>query len=166
MTLRDASSRDTLHDFDFLFGRWTVANRRLADYFADEAKWQEFASTFETQPILGGAGNVDRIHVPNFPDRGDFHGFTLRLLEPETGRWRIWWASTSGGGLLDTPVIGRFEDGRGLFESDDVVEGHAVKVAYEWLDITDRSARWQQSFSEDGGRTFRTNWIMQLTREE
>jgi hypothetical protein len=44
MTILDTPSRDAIHDFDFLLGRWTVANRRLADYFADDAEWQEFAS--------------------------------------------------------------------------------------------------------------------------
>jgi hypothetical protein len=165
MILPRSSGGDGRHDFDFLFGRWTVANRRLADYFADDGEWQEFTSTFETQPVLGGAGNIDRIHVPDFPGLGEYHGFTLRLLEPGTGLWRIWWVSTSGGGLLDTPVVGRFVNGLGLFESEDVVAGRRVRVRYEWLEITDRSARWQQSFSVDGGGVFLTNWIKQLTRE-
>jgi hypothetical protein len=160
-----SSEGDSVHDFDFLFGRWTVANRRLADYFDASAEWEAFPSTFRTEPVLGGAGNIDRIHFLDFPGRGEFHGLTIRLHEPATGRWRIWWSSTAGGGQLDTPVVGRFLDGAGVFESDDVVAGHEVRVRYEWLDITERTARWQQSFLADGGKSFRINWIMQLTRE-
>jgi hypothetical protein len=159
-----ASKPPGLHDFDFLFGRWIVANRRLSDYFSADAEWQEFPSTFETEPVLGGAGNIDRIHIPDFPGRGDFHGLTIRLLDPQTARWRIWWASTFGSGQLDTPVFGGFENGHGRFESEDVVQGRTVRVLYEWLDIANASARWEQSFSEDGGQSYRTNWIMQLSR--
>jgi hypothetical protein len=153
------------HDFDFLFGEWRIANRRLEEALAAEStKWMEFEALSETRPILDGLGNVDTFSAPDFPGRPGYLGFGLRLFDPETGLWRIWWASTVGGGKLDTPVVGRFRNGEGRFECDDVLGGRALKVRFDWKDITPTSARWEQSFSFDDGRRFETNWIMELTR--
>lgn len=156
---------DGRHDFDFLFGEWRIANRKLEDPLAEEpTRWLEFEATSETRPILGGLGNYDTYSAPGFPGRPGYHGFALRLFDPETGLWRIWWASTVGRGRLDTPVVGRFRNGAGRFGCDDVLRGRAVKVRFDWKDITPSSARWEQSFSFDDGESFETNWIMELTR--
>ena len=160
-----ADKIDGRHDFDFIFGEWRIVNRKLEDPLAEEpTKWLEFEATSEAGPILDGLGNFDAVMAPDFPGRPGFQGFSLRLFDPETGLWRIWWASTVGRGELDTPVVGRFRDGEGRFECDDVLGGRALKVRYEWKDITPTSARWEQSFSFDEGRTFDTNWIAELTR--
>jgi len=37
-------------------------------------------------------------------------------------------------------------------------------VRFDWKDITHSSARWEQSFSFDDGRTFDTSWIMEFER--
>jgi hypothetical protein len=162
ITNQEAEGR---HDFDFLFGHWRIANRKLEDPLSnDRARWLEFEATSEAGPILGGLGNYDTYSAPGFPGRPGFHGFGLRLLDPETGLWRIWWASTIGRGQLDTPLVGRFCDGEGRFECDDVLDGRALKVRFDWKDITPSSARWEQAFSFDDGKTFITNWIMDWTR--
>ncbi len=156
---------DGRHDFDFLFGRWKAANRKLEDPLADEpTTWLEFEAALENLPILDGLGNVDLYTAPDFPGRGRYHGFGLRLFDPGEGVWRIWWASNPGTGQLDTPVVGRFSDGAGRFECDDTIGGRDLRVRYEWSDITPTSARWEQSFSFDGGATFESNWVIELTR--
>src|SRR5581483_9405153 len=103
-------------DFDFLRGTWTVHHRKLADMLGaggDEADWLEFKSTTVSQPILGGLGNIDTYDFEGFPGRPDgFQAFALRLFESEHQVWRIWWASSSGGGILEPPVVGAFVDGR------------------------------------------------------
>ena len=160
-----ATKLDGRHDFDFLFGRWTVANRKLEDPLADEpTPWLEFEAGLETVPILGGLGNVDLYAAPSFPGRGHYHGFGLRLFDPDAKVWRIWWASNPGNGQLDTPVVGRFSDGACRLECDDTIAGRDLRVRYEWSDIGPSSARWQQSFSFDGGLSFEPNWIMEVTR--
>ncbi len=159
-----ADQVDGRHDFDFLFGKWRIANSKLEDPLAENSQWLEFEATVEVQPILGGLGNCDHYSAPDFPGRADYRGFGLRLFDPEAGLWRIWWASTTGRGRLDTPVVGRFRDGEGRFECDDVLGERPVKVRFDWTEITPFSARWQQSFSFDDGASFEPNWTMELTR--
>jgi hypothetical protein len=164
---RMASAEDGRHDFDFVFGKWHIANRKKVDLVVQgDTEWVEFDAEGEARPILGGVGNVDTYKAPDFPGRPGFEGFTLRLFEPETGLWRIWWASTISGGALDEPVVGRFEGGTGRFECDDVVQGVPVRVRYDWTIKSSDSLLWEQSFSFDNGATWDKNWIMESTRVE
>jgi hypothetical protein len=157
--------RDGRHDFDFFFGSWQQENRkRVKPLVRDDDEWVEFESFSEARPILGGLGNVDTFSAPEFPGRPGFEGFSLRLFEPETGLWRIWWASTVGDGHLDPPVLGRFDDGIGVFECDDELEGVPLKVRFTWKDITSVSAVWEQSFSFDDGATWDANWTTRHAR--
>jgi len=49
-------------DFDFIFGRWLVRNRKLRDVTdPDCTEWVEFDATACAESILGGLGHVDRI---------------------------------------------------------------------------------------------------------
>jgi len=167
LAARSDHQPDGRDDFDFFLGEWQIANRKLPDPLLqgpDSGKWQEFEATATVQPILGGLGNSNTYSAPDFPGHPGFHGFALRLFDPETRLWRIWWASTIGRGQLDTPVVGRFRDGEGRFECDDLLDGRAAKVRFDWKDVTPSSARWEQSFSFDDGRTFDTNWIMEFSR--
>ena len=150
----------TPQDFDFLFGSWRIHNRRLDDPFGDWEAWSEFEAHSEAYPILGGLGNVQHFDAPEFPGRPGFQGYALRLLDPEEQIWRIWWASTAGRGRLDSPVLGGFRDGVGQFDGKDVIDGREIGVRFLWTEITETSARWEQSFSFDGGKTFVPNWIM------
>ena len=153
-------------DFDFLFGRWRVYNRKLADPLDRECtEWVEFEASLETQPILDGLGNMDRFSAAGVPpEGGSLEGVNLRLFNPETQLWRIWWASTNRPGHMDPPVEGRFVDGVARFSCDDVLGGFPVTVRFDWTGITATSAQFQQAFSYDDGRSWKPNWIMNLSR--
>lgn len=157
---------DGRHDFDFLFGSWQVANRKLADVADPECEtWSEFATRAVVRPLLASLANLDCYSATEFPGAGDMEGVTLRLFNPATGRWRIWWASTVSPGDLDTPVEGRFDGRLGEFFCDDVLNGRAVRVRYTWDRGDPSRPRWAQAFSYDGGLTWNTNWVMEFSRD-
>jgi len=147
-------------DFDFFVGSWDGRHRRLRARLAGCDEWDEFSSTTRCWSLLGGAANIDELSVP---DRG-FSGLSLRLLDPASGNWSIYWANSRDGVLQLPPVVGRFDGGVGLFFSDEVQEGRPVRVRFTWSEITPASARWDQAFSADGGQTWEPNWIMEFTR--
>ena len=151
-------------DFAFIYGSWTVHNQKLRDV-TDPAceEWVEFDATSEVVPVLHGFGHIDRMEVPDPPDGPGFEGMTLRLFDPTLDTWSIWWSSTRAPGRLDPPVVGRFTDGHGIFECDDVVAGRPVRLRFRWT-AGDSSPEWRQFFSYDSGETWRENWRMTFTR--
>jgi hypothetical protein len=145
--------------FDFLLGSWSVHNRKILDNTDRTcAEWIEFDAHSEVVPILLGAGNLERMIVAEPPDGDPFEGVSLRIFEPDTDTWSIWWSSTRSPGKLEIPVQGRFDEESGLFECDDIVGGEPVKTRFEWS--KGPSPRWQQSFSYDDGNTWSVNWVM------
>jgi hypothetical protein len=150
-------------DFDFLIGRWKVHNRRLRERLKGSAVWDEFPGTVVARPIWGGKGNVDEYQAEG--PAGRIQGMTVRLFNPRSRQWSLTWANPDTG-ILDTPMIGGFEDGRGEFYDQELFEGRSIFVRYVWSDITPTSCRWEQAFSPDGGKSWETNWIMQFTRAD
>lgn len=158
-----ATNLSSLHDFDFLVGRWQVHHRRLKERLANSHEWQEFDGTCVNFPLMGGWGNVDD-NVINLP--GDnYRGVGLRSYDPKTGQWAIWWLDGRNPfGDLDPPVKGRFEKGVGIFYADDTLRGKRIRMRFTWSKITPTSAHWEQAFSPDGGKTWEINWRMELRR--
>lgn len=153
--------RATSHDFDFWMGRWNVHNRRLAQRLAGSDDWDEFDAMVAARPLPGGLGNED-VFCSEYG--GGFIGMSFRFYDPETGQWSIYWADTRRPGLLDPPVIGSFSGDTGLFEGDDTFEGRPIRVRFIWSRVGTPNPRWEQAFSDDGGETWETNWIMDFTR--
>ena len=153
------------HDFDFVFGRWVVHNRKLRDGSDPTCEeWVEFDATSEAWPLLRTGCHTDRIEAVAPTDGDPFEGVTFRLYDPAAGTWRIWWSSTRAPGQLDEPVVGRFDGDVGTFECDDVVGGHPVRVRFTWHRGDPVAPRWEQRFSFDGGVTWVLNWVMELAR--
>jgi hypothetical protein len=149
------------HDFDFWMGRWQVEGRRLKERLADCDEWLPIQAVSIAWPLLGGLGNVDEFHT-DFG--GGFVGMSLRLFDPATRLWSIYWADTLSPGPLEAPVVGAFSGDVGVFECEDVLRGRPILVRYTWSRVTTDSPRWEQAFSEDGGQTWETNWINDFTR--
>lgn len=152
-------------DFEFVYGDWSVRNRKLRDTTDPDCdEWVEFDARSEVYPVLDGFGHIDHMTVSDPPEGSPFEGFTLRLFDPEAARWSIWWSSTRAPGKLDPPVVGGFVDGHGTFECDDVIGGRPVRVRFEWDSRDPDSPEWRQSFSYDGSRTWKRNWVMTFSR--
>ena len=151
-----------MNDFDFLIGRWTVHHRRLKERLAGCTEWEEFPGTCHMRSMLDGQANVDD-NVLELPS-GTYRALTIRAYDPEKQTWSIWWLDSRQPHDLGVPVVGAFEDGTGTFFADDVLDGQPIRVRFLWSDISAASARWQQAFSNDGGATWETNWIMAFER--
>jgi hypothetical protein len=150
-------------DFDFLFGRWDVAHRKLRDATDPTCDdWVDLAGSCEAWPLLSTGGHVDRFVVPEQPGTDAFEGSTLRLLDPATDLWSIFWSSTRAPGTLDPAVVGRFEGEVGTFTGAEVIGGRRVLIRFTWS--RGETPRWQQEFSYDAGATWSVNWTMDFTR--
>ncbi len=151
----------TATDFDFWFGSWDVRNRWLRRRLAGSDDWEEFDATVVARPLLDGVGNEDEFRTDH---AGGFIGMSFRFFDPERRRWSIYWADSRRPGELDPPVFGTFSGDVGMFEGEDVYRGRPILVRFTWTGVTTPTPRWEQAFSDDGGRTWETNWVMDFTR--
>jgi hypothetical protein len=111
--------------------------------------------------VWNGRGNLLQLEADG--PSGHFEGLSLRLYNPQSRQWSLNF-SNSRDGTLAQPTIGEFKDGRGEFHDQESLNGRAILVRFIISDITANSARFEQSFSDDGGKTWEVNWIATDTR--
>ena len=148
-------------DFDWEIGTWKTELRRLAKPLSGSREWVEYSGTSVVRKVLDGRANLVELRVAG--PAGTIEGASLRLFNPQAGQWSLHYASVRNGALT-RPVHGRFRDGRGEFYGEEDLDGKAILVRFVISEITADSARFEQAYSEDGGRNWETNWIAVDTR--
>ncbi len=156
-----SSSHDGQHDFDFEIGTWKIHLRRLLHPLTGSNDWSEFDGTTFTQKVWNGHANLEQFETNG--SAGQIEGMTLRLYNPASHQWSIYWA-TSKNGTLTIPTVGEFKNGVGEFYDHEPINGKMTLVRFIWSRITPNSAHFEQSFSVDGGKTWEVNWITDQTR--
>lgn len=160
-TKQEAGVRDGQKDFDFEIGTWKTRLKRLQNPLSGSTTWVEYEGTTVVRKVWGGRANLVEL-VAEGP-AGRFEGLSLRLYDPETRQWSLNFASARGGGMA-APTIGGFKNGKGEFYNQETYKGRAIFVRFVISDITADSCRFEQAFSEDGGKTWEVNWIAVDTR--
>src|SRR4029450_2588989 len=128
-----ASPTSSPSDFDFLVGKWKMHNRRLNKRLEDCKEWTEFESSDENWKILSGTADMDTYSTTEMPGQEGklFEGVTLRLFNPKTRLWSLYWVA-SNVGVLDPPVVGSFENNVGHFFCKDTFKGKNIIVMFRW----------------------------------
>lgn len=160
--LPDSSGmRDGQHDFDFEIGAWKTKLRRMVDPLSGTQTWVEYEGTTVVKKVFNGMANL--VELTAGGPAGHFKGISLRLYNPQAHQWSLNFANMKNG-VMTTPTIGEFKDGRGEFYSQETLNGRAILVKFVISKITADSCRFEQSFSDDGGKTWELNWIAVDTR--
>jgi len=135
-----------------------MSNHRPKKRLAASHKWVDFITCDEGSPLPGGMDDIDYWKASYWKD---FVGVTVRTYDGKTGLWRIYWVdNTFSEGVIQPPVVGKFEGNEGIFEGHDTFNGIPIVVRYTWT-VNPKSsqvaAKWEQAFSTDEGKTWETN---------
>lgn len=153
--------RDGRHDFDFEIGTWKTRLSRLLHPLTGSTSWVEYEGTTVVRKVWNGRANLVELEADG--PAGQIQALSLRLYNPQSRQWSLNF-SNSRGGTLSPPSIGEFKDGRGEFFAQESLNDRAILVRFVISIVTPDSCRFEQSFSDDGGKTWEVNWIATDTR--
>src|ERR1700728_300620 len=156
------AERDGEHDFDFEIGSWKIHLKKLLHPLTGSTTWVEFDGTSFTKKVWEGHAQIEQFETDSSV-AGHIEGLTLRLYNPQSHEWRLYWANSKTG-ILDPPQIGEFKNGQGEFYAQDMFNGKSIMIRFLWTNTTTNTPHFEQSFSEDGGKTWEVNWITDQTR--
>lgn len=154
-----AGEHDGRNDFDPLLGKWKYHLKRRVNPLTGSNTWVEFEGTGACYKVWDGS-QLDTIEVDG--PGGHISGLTLRVYNSQSHQWRLYWANKNIG-ILDPPQVGEFKNGRGEFFAQDTINGKTILIRYQWTNLT-TTPHFEQSFSDDGGKTWEVNWITDQTR--
>jgi hypothetical protein len=159
----EGARRDGQHDFDFNFGSWKTRISRLQHPLTGSTAWVQLDGTVVVSKIWGGRAQLEEVEASGA--NGHFEDLALFLYNPQAHQWSINFANSKTG-TWETPTIGEFKNGRGEFFDQESPDGRAVLVRILWSGITPNSHHFEQSYSDDGGKTWEPNFVAQVTRNE
>ena len=156
-----AAANDANHDFDFELGKWNIHLKKLMHPLTGSKEWVEFDGTSVTQKLWDGRSQIEQFETDS--PSGHIEGLTLRTFNPQTKQWYLWWANAKDGQVV-APQVGQFKNGVGEFFGQDTLNGKPIYIRFIWSKTDTDKPHFEQSFSEDGGKTWEVNWITDQTR--
>jgi hypothetical protein len=160
-TSQPTAERDGQHDFDPLIGSWKYHLKRRLHPLTGSTTWIELNGTGVCYKVWDGGAQLDTFEADG--STGHIEGLTLRVYNPQSHQWRLYWANSKIG-ILDPPQVGEFKNGQGEFFAQDTINGKTILIRFDWTNMTTNSPHFEQSFSDDGGKTWEVNWITDQTR--
>src|SRR6266567_4449813 len=128
------AKRDGQHDFDFELGSWKIHLKRLLHPLTGSTSWVEFDGTSVTRKVWDGRAQLEEFETDS-RTAGHIEGLTLRLYNPQSHQWSLYWANSKGGPIFP-PQIGEFKNGRGEFYAQDMLDGKSIFVRFIWSNTT------------------------------
>jgi hypothetical protein len=154
-------THDGQHDFDFETGTWKTHLKRLQHPLSGSTTWLEYDGTSLVRKVWSGKANLVELEADG--PAGHIEALSLRLYNPESKQWSLNFASGSTG-ALGQPSIGEFKGARGEFYDQENYNGRAILLRFIITPVSQDVCRLEQSFSDDGGKTWELNWIATDTR--
>jgi hypothetical protein len=156
-----SNSEPGQRDFEPLLGHWSYHLKRRLKPLTASAQWVELTGNGDCTPLWHGHAQLDTINVAG--SNGSIEGLTLRLFNPKTHEWRLYWANSKDG-VVAVPQIGQFKASHGEFYAQDTLDDKSIFVKFDWSALGSSSPHFEQSFSNDGGKNWEVNWITDQTR--
>lgn len=155
-----AAQRDGSHDFDWDIGAWQTHQRRRLHPLTGSTTWVDYHGTDVVKKLWNG-GNTGMIEADG--PAGHLEIFTIRLYNPDSHQWGVTFTNPAAGTIA--PILtGEFKNGRAEFYDQEPYKGRMILVRFAITSFTANTCRFEQSFSDDGGKTWEVNFIVTETR--
>jgi hypothetical protein len=152
---------DGSHDFDFNFGQWSTHIKRRVHPLSGSNELMELNGTVTVRKVWDGRAQLEEIEADG--PTGHFEGLTLFLYNPAAHQWSQTFVN-SATGTYSGSLIGSFKPGRGELYAQDTFNNRTILIRGVWSDITPTTHRYEESYSEDGGKTWEPEFTANLTR--
>ncbi len=149
------------YDFDFNVGVWRTQITRVLDPFAPSPQSIRINGTVSVRKIWGGRAQLEEIEADG--PKGHWEALTLFLYNPRSHQWSQSYINGSMG-VLNSPLIGAFKDGRGELLCQDTFKDKSILVEGVWSEIEPNSHRYEELYSDDGAKSWKPAFIAHLTR--
>lgn len=152
-----ASATSSPLDFDFFIGKRRIFNTRLKSRLTGSNEWVKSTAIVEMEKVF--KNSIANIDVGSFEGPTPFEGMTVRVFNPQTKLWSLYWVNSIAG-VLSPPLVGSFEKGVGHFFGKMTMEGKNIIAVFRWDARDKENPKWSQAFSPDNGKTWEWNWYM------
>lgn len=151
------------HDFDFNFGTWHTYIQRVLDPFSSPVQSMEIQGTVTVRKVWGGRAQLEEIEGDG--PKGHWEGLTLFLYNPKSQQWSQTFIDRKMGIISSAPT-GAFKRGQGELLQQDTFNNRTILVRSVWSDITPDAHSYTESYSDDGGKSWKPAFVAHLTREK
>ncbi len=156
-----AATRSSEKDFDFFYGSWNVAGKKLKSRLHHSNEWISFTAKLKCSGMIGGYANIEPFYTK--ANGKDFEAFTLRVFDSTARLWSIYYAYPANVSMQN-PQVGSFQNNIGWFYARDVWEGKNIIIVYRWDRTDSEKPTMCQAFSDDNGKTWEWNYLQSFEK--